>query len=88
MMEHGIGGQHHECDFDDGVLPLPFYSPMPAPRPGVINYTNTPRGSWRLGLRVTRVTLTHSDRGDRRHPPEGTEGRFVSVPMGRAGHVD
>ncbi len=91
MVEHGIGGSIMSVTSIEGVRAAPGYAAYAAAKAGVINYTKTAALELApLGIRVNAlapdITMTE---GLAAIAPEGTGGRFgLTVPMGRAGHVD
>ena len=91
MVEHGIGGSIMSVTSIEGVRAAPGYAAYAAAKAGVINYTKTAALELApLGIRVNAlapdITMTE---GLAAIAPEGTKGRFgLTVPMGRAGHVD
>jgi 3-oxoacyl-[acyl-carrier protein] reductase len=91
MVAHGIGGSIMSVTSIEGVRAAPGYAAYAAAKAGVINYTKTAALELApLGIRVNAlapdITLTE---GMVAIAPEGAEARFgLTVPMGRAGHVD
>ena len=91
MVAHGIGGSIMSVTSIEGVRAAPGYAAYAAAKAGVINYTKTAALELApLGIRVNAlapdITMTE---GIRAIAPEGADGRFgLTVPMGRAGHVD
>ena len=91
MVEHGIGGSIISVTSIEGVRAAPGYAAYAAAKAGVINYTKTaalelaPHGI-RVNALAPDITLTEGHRG---HAPREPKERFgLTVPMGRAGHVD
>ena len=91
MVAHGIGGSIMSVTSIEGVRAAPGYAAYAAAKAGVINYTKTaalelaPHGI-RVNALAPDITMTE---GIRAIAPEGAEGAFgLTVPMGRAGHVD
>lgn len=92
MVAHGIGGSIMSVTSIEGVRAAPGYAGYAAAKAGVINYTKTAALELALlGIRVNAlapdITMTE---GIAALVPEGVaDGRFgLTVPMGRAGHVD
>jgi len=91
MVEAGVGGSVISVTSIEGVRAAPGYAAYAAAKAGVINYTKTaalelaPHGI-RVNALAPDITITE---GIRAIAPEGSEERFgLTVPMGRAGHVD
>jgi NAD(P)-dependent dehydrogenase (short-subunit alcohol dehydrogenase family) len=90
MVEYGIGGSIMSVTSIEGVRAAPGYAAYAAAKAGVINYTKTAALELApLGIRVNAlapdITMTE---GIAAIAPD-TGGRFgLTVPMGRAGHVD
>jgi 3-oxoacyl-[acyl-carrier protein] reductase len=90
MVEHEIGGSIMSVTSIEGVRAAPGYAAYAAAKAGVINYTKTAALELApLGIRVNAlapdITMTE---GIAAIAPD-TGGRFgLTVPMGRAGHVD
>jgi 3-oxoacyl-[acyl-carrier protein] reductase len=90
MVEHNIGGSIMSVTSIEGVRAAPGYAAYAAAKAGVINYTKTAALELApLGIRVNAlapdITMTE---GIAAIAPD-TGGRFgLTVPMGRAGHVD
>jgi len=91
MVAHGIGGSIMSVTSIEGMRAAPGYAAYAAAKAGVINYTKTAALELApLGIRVNAlapdITLTE---GMVAIAPEGAEAGFgLTVPMGRAGHVD
>ncbi|MFL6239157.1 MAG: SDR family NAD(P)-dependent oxidoreductase [Actinomycetes bacterium] len=91
MVEAGHGGSIINVTSIEGVRAAPGYAAYAAAKAGVINYTKTAALELALhGIRVNAlapdITLTE---GLAAVAPPGSEERFgLTVPMGRAGHVD
>ena len=91
MVEAGVGGSVISVTSIEGVRAAPGYAAYAAAKAGVINYTKTaalelaPHGI-RVNALAPDITLTE---GIASLVPPGSEARFgLTVPMGRAGHVD
>ncbi len=91
MVEAGVGGSVISVTSIEGVRAAPGYAAYSAAKAGVINYTKTaalelaPHGI-RVNALAPDITLTE---GIASLVPPGSEVRFgLTVPMGRAGHVD
>lgn len=91
MVEGGAGGSIINVTSIEGVRAAPGYAAYAAAKAGVINFTKTaalelaPHGI-RVNALAPDITLTE---GMASVAPPGAEGRFgLTVPMGRAGHVD
>ena len=91
MVENGTGGSIISVTSIEGVRAAPGYAAYAAAKAGVINYTKTaalelaPYGI-RVNALAPDITMTE---GLAAVAPEGAEERFgLTVPMGRAGHVD
>jgi len=91
MVEDGRGGSIMSVTSIEGVRAAPGYAAYAAAKAGVINYTKTaalelaPYGI-RVNALAPDITMTE---GLAEVAPEGAEERFgLTVPMGRAGHVD
>ncbi len=91
MVEHGTGGSIISVTSIEGVRAAPGYAAYAAAKAGVINFTKTaalelaPHGI-RVNALAPDITLTE---GMASVAPPGAEARFgLTVPMGRAGHVD
>ena len=90
MVEYKIGGSIMSVTSIEGVRAAPGYAAYAAAKAGVINYTKTAALELApLGIRVNAlapdITMTE---GIAAIAPD-TGGRFgLTVPMGRAGHVD
>ena len=91
MVANGIGGSVTTVTSIEGVRAAPGYAAYAAAKAGVISYTKTaalelaPHGI-RVNALAPDVTLTE---GIKAIAPPGSEARFgLTVPMGRAGHVD
>ena len=91
MVAAGIGGSVINVTSIEGVRAAPGYAAYAAAKAGVINFTKTaalelaPHGI-RVNALAPDITLTE---GMRAVAPPGAEERFgLTVPMGRAGHVD
>jgi NAD(P)-dependent dehydrogenase (short-subunit alcohol dehydrogenase family) len=91
MVEAGQGGSVINVTSIEGVRAAPGYAAYAAAKAGVINYTKTAALELALhGIRVNAlapdITMTE---GLASVAPPGAEKRFgLTVPMGRAGHVD
>ncbi len=91
MVETSTPGSIINITSIEGVRAAPGYAAYAAAKAGVINYTKTAALELALhGIRVNAlapdITLTE---GMRSVAPPGAEERFgLTVPMGRAGHVD
>ncbi len=91
MVEEGSGGSIINVTSIEGVRAAPGYAAYAAAKAGVINFTKTaalelaPHGI-RVNALAPDITLTE---GLASVAPAGAEERFgLTVPMGRAGHVD
>jgi len=91
MVDAGAGGSIISVTSIEGVRAAPGYAAYAAAKAGVINYTKTaalelaPHGI-RVNALAPDITITE---GLAAVAPEGAESRFgLTVPMGRAGHVD
>lgn len=91
MVEAGLAGSIISVTSIEGVRAAPGYAAYAAAKAGVINYTKTaalelaPHGI-RVNALAPDITLTE---GIKAVAPPGSEERFgLTVPMGRAGHVD
>lgn len=91
MVDAGEGGSIINVTSIEGVRAAPGYGAYAAAKAGVINLTKTaalelaPQGI-RVNALAPDITLTE---GIRAVAPEGSERTFgLTVPMGRAGHVD
>jgi 3-oxoacyl-[acyl-carrier protein] reductase len=91
MVEAGLGGSVTSVTSIEGVRAAPSYAAYAAAKAGVISYTKTaalelaPHGI-RVNALAPDITLTE---GIKALAPPGFEQRFgLTVPMGRAGHVD
>jgi len=91
MVENGTGGSVISVTSIEGVRAAPGYAAYAAAKAGVINYTKTaalelaPYGI-RVNALAPDITMTE---GLAAVAPAGAEERFgLTVPMGRAGHVD
>ena len=91
MVERGQGGSIISVTSIEGVRAAPGYAAYAAAKAGVINFTKTAALEFApYGIRVNAlapdITLTE---GMASVAPPGAESRFgLTVPMGRAGHVD
>jgi 3-oxoacyl-[acyl-carrier protein] reductase len=91
MVEAGSGGSIMNVTSIEGVRAAPGYAAYAAAKAGVINFTKTAALELApLGIRVNAlapdITLTE---GLASVAPPGAEERFgLTVPLGRAGHVD
>ena len=91
MVAAGTGGSVINVTSIEGVRAAPGYAAYAAAKAGVINFTKTaalelaPHGI-RVNALAPDITLTE---GMRSVAPPGAEEHFgLTVPMGRAGHVD
>lgn len=91
LVERELPGSVVSVTSIEGVRAAPGYATYAAAKAGVINYTKTaalelaPHGI-RVNALAPDITLTE---GIRQMAPPGSEQRFgLTVPMGRAGHVD
>ena len=91
MVENGTGGSIISVTSIEGVRAAPGYAAYAAAKAGVINYTKTaalelaPYGI-RVNALAPDITMTE---GLAAVAPPGAEAGFgLTVPMGRAGHVD
>ena len=91
MVEHGSGGSIMSVTSIEGVRAAPGYAAYAAAKAGVINFTKTaalelaPHGI-RVNALAPDITMTE---GLAAVAPPGAESGFgLTVPMGRAGHVD
>lgn len=91
MVDAGVGGSITSITSIEGVRAAPGYAAYAAAKAGVINYTKTaalelaPYGI-RVNALAPDITLTE---GIAALAPPGAEASFgLTVPMGRAGHVD
>jgi 3-oxoacyl-[acyl-carrier protein] reductase len=91
MVEQGSGGSIMNVTSIEGVRAAPGYAAYAAAKAGVINFTKTaalelaPHGI-RVNALAPDITMTE---GLAAVAPPGSEARFgLTVPMGRAGHVD
>ena len=91
MVKEGKGGSIINVTSIEGVRAAPGYAAYAAAKAGVINYTKT--AAIELALHGVRVNALAPDitmtEGMASIAPPGAEERFgLTVPMGRAGHVD
>jgi 3-oxoacyl-[acyl-carrier protein] reductase len=91
LVERNLPGSVISVTSIEGVRAAPGYATYAAAKAGVINYTKTaalelaPHGI-RVNALAPDITLTE---GIEQIAPPGSEERFgLTVPMGRAGHVD
>jgi 3-oxoacyl-[acyl-carrier protein] reductase len=91
MVERGAGGSIISITSIEGVRAAPGYASYAAAKAGVINFTKTaalelaPYGI-RVNALAPDITMTE---GMASVAPPGAEAQFgLTVPMGRAGHVD
>lgn len=91
MVENGSGGSIMSVTSIEGVRAAPGYAAYAAAKAGVINFTKTaalelaPHGI-RVNALAPDITMTE---GLKLVAPPGAEARFgLTIPMGRAGHVD
>jgi 3-oxoacyl-[acyl-carrier protein] reductase len=91
MVEAGTGGSIISVTSIEGVRAAPGYAAYAAAKAGVINFTQTaalelaPHGI-RVNALAPDITMTE---GLRSVAPPGSDVKFgLTVPMGRAGHVD
>jgi 3-oxoacyl-[acyl-carrier protein] reductase len=91
MVAHDIAGSIMSVTSIEGVRAAPGYAAYAAAKAGVINFTKTaalelaPHGI-RVNALAPDITMTE---GLATLVPPGSEARFgLTVPMGRAGHVD
>jgi 3-oxoacyl-[acyl-carrier protein] reductase len=91
MVDAGVGGSVTSVTSIEGVRAAPGYAAYSAAKAGVINYTKTaalelaPHGI-RVNALAPDITLTE---GMAAVAPPGSDTQFgLTVPMGRAGHVD
>jgi 3-oxoacyl-[acyl-carrier protein] reductase len=91
MVSQGSGGSIMNVTSIEGVRAAPGYAAYAAAKAGVINFTKTaalelaPHGI-RVNALAPDITMTE---GLASVAPPGSEDRFgLTVPMGRAGHVD
>ncbi len=91
MVDNGTGGSIISVTSIEGVRAAPGYAAYAAAKAGVINYTKTaalelaPHGI-RVNALAPDITMTE---GLAAVAPAGAQERFrLTVPMGRAGHVD
>ena len=91
MVETGSGGSIMSVTSIEGVRAAPGYAAYAAAKAGVINFTKTaalelaPHGI-RVNALAPDITMTE---GLKLVAPPGAEARFgLTIPMGRAGHVD
>jgi NAD(P)-dependent dehydrogenase (short-subunit alcohol dehydrogenase family) len=91
MVEGGSGGSIMSVTSIEGVRAAPGYAAYAAAKAGVINFTKTaalelaPHGI-RVNALAPDITMTE---GMAQVAPPGAEAQFgLTVPMGRAGHVD
>jgi 3-oxoacyl-[acyl-carrier protein] reductase len=91
MVDRGDTGSIINVTSIEGVRAAPGYAPYAAAKAGVINFTKTvavelaPAGI-RVNALAPDITMTE---GLRAVAPAGSEAGFgLTVPMGRAGHVD
>lgn len=91
MVEAGLAGSITSVTSIEGVRAAPGYAAYAAAKAGVINFTKTaalelaPHGI-RVNALAPDITLTE---GIKAVAPPGSEEKFgLTVPMGRAGHVD
>jgi 3-oxoacyl-[acyl-carrier protein] reductase len=91
MVANGAGGSIISVTSIEGVRAAPGYAAYAAAKAGVINFTKTAALEFApYGIRVNAlapdITLTE---GMATVAPPGAEARFgLTVPIGRAGHVD
>lgn len=91
IVEHGLTGSVINVTSIEGVRAAPGFATYAAAKAGVVNYTKTAALELApMGIRVNAlapdITLTE---GIMAVAPPGSEERFgLTVPMGRAGHVD
>ncbi len=93
MVAHELSGSIMSVTSIEGVRAAPGYAAYAAAKAGVINYTKTAALELaRHGIRVNALApdITWTEGLAAIAPdPEGTQERFgLTVPMGRAGHVD
>jgi len=91
MVETGLGGSIINVTSIEGVRAAPGYAAYAAAKAGVINFTKT--AALELALHDIRVNALAPDitltEGMMAVAPPGSEQTFgLTVPMGRAGHVD
>jgi 3-oxoacyl-[acyl-carrier protein] reductase len=91
IVEHNLSGSIISVTSIEGVRAAPGYAAYAAAKAGVINYTKTaalelaPHGI-RVNALAPDITMTE---GMRQVAPPGSEKGFgLTVPLGRAGHVD
>src|SRR5262249_57884959 len=91
LVEQKLSGSIINVTSIEGVRAAPGYATYAAAKAGVINYTKTAAlelapHSIRVNALAPDITLTE---GIMQVAPPGSEQRFgLTVPMGRAGHVD
>src|ERR1700683_1681259 len=91
MVEHNIGGSIMSVTSIEGVRAAPGYAAYAAAKAGVINYTKTAALELApLGIRVNALApdITMTEGLASVAPPGAEKGFGLTVPMGRAGHVD
>jgi 3-oxoacyl-[acyl-carrier protein] reductase len=91
MIEAGLSGSIISVTSIEGVRAAPGYAAYAAAKAGVINYTKTAAlelAPHRIRVNALAPDITMTE-GIRNLAPEGIDERVgLTVPMGRAGHVD